>query len=94
MGTQKIRVGLEKSAKLSFLFNTNHKKSTHRKFNVVKLGNNSLGKVVKLFWKRSLKYKINNRNLCHKLEELRLVQIISVSVDSLSIRVRTCKIQL
>ena len=81
MGTQKIRVGLEKSAKLSFPFNTNHKESTHRYFNAVKLWNTSLGKVVNLFWERALKYKINNRNLCHKLEGSRLLLIILVCVD-------------
>ena len=94
MGTQKIRVGLEKSAKLSFPFNTNHKKPTHRKINAVKLWNNSLGKVVNLFWERSLKYKINDRNLCNKLEGSKLLLIISVCVGWLSIQVCTCKIQL
>ena len=68
MATQKIRVGLEKSTKLSFPFNTNHKESTHRYFNAVKLWNNSLVKFVSLFLERTLKYEINNRNLFHKLE--------------------------
>ena len=63
MATQKIRVGLKKSAKLSFPFNTSHKESTHRYFNAVKLWNNSLVKFVSLFLERTLKYEINNRNL-------------------------------
>ena len=94
MGMQKVRVGLEKSAKLSFPFNANHKERTHRFFNALRFWNNSLGKVVNMFSERYLKYKINNRNLCDKLEGSRLVLIISVCVDSLGKRVRTCKIQL
>ena len=94
MATQKILVGLEKRARLSFPFNTNHKKPTQSLSNAVKLSNNSLGKFVNLFLERSLKYKINNRNLCHKLSGSKLVLIISVRVDCLSIRVRACKIQL
>ena len=81
MATKKMRVGLEKSAKLSFPFNTNHKERTHRFFNAVKLWNNSLGKVVNLFPYRYLEYKTNNRNLCHKLEGSKLLPIISVGVD-------------
>ena len=54
----------------------------------------SLGKVNNLFWERYLKYKVNNRNLCHNLEGSKLLLIISVRVDWLSIRVPTCKIQL
>ena len=92
MATQKVRVGLEKSAKFSFPFNTNHKKPTHSLSKAFKLWNNSLGKVVNLFWERYLKYKINNRNLCHKLEGSRLLLIIWILVHRLSIRVRTCKI--
>ena len=67
---------------------------THSLSNAVKMWNNSLGKVVNLFSERSLKYKINNRNLCHKLEGSRLLLKISVRVDLLSIRVSTCKIRL
>ena len=81
MATQKIGVGLEKSARLSFPFNTNHKERTHGFVNAVKLWNNSLGKFVNLFSERNPKYKINNRNLCHKLEGLKLLLIISVGVD-------------
>ena len=81
MATKKIRVGLEKSAKLSSPFNTNHKKRTHRSFNAVKLWNNSLGKVVNLLSERDLKYKINNGSFCHKMEDSKLLLIISVSVD-------------
>ena len=81
MATQKIQVGLEKSAKLSFPFNTNYKERTHRSLNAVKLWNNSLGRVVNLFSERSLKHKINNRNLCNKLEGSNLLLIISVRVD-------------
>ena len=81
MATQKIRVGLGKSAKLSFPLNTNHKERTHRLFNAVRLWNNSLGKFVNLFSERTLKYKINNRNSCHNLEGSKLLLIISVCVD-------------
>ena len=81
MATKKIRVGLEKSAKLSFPFNTNHKERTHRRSNAIKLWNNSLGKVVNLFSNRFLEYKTNNRNLCDKLEDSKLLLIISVCVD-------------
>ena len=94
MATPKIQVGLEKSGKLLFPCNTNNKERTHRYFNAFKLWNNSIGKVVSMFSERYLKYKINNRKLCHKLEGSKLLLIISVCVDSLGIRVRTCKIQL
>ena len=81
MATQKVRVGLKKSAKLSFPFNTNYKERTHSFVNAVKLWNNSLGKVVNLFSERYLKYKINNRNLCNKLEGSNHLLIILVRVD-------------
>ena len=81
MATQKIRVGLEKSAKPSFPFNTNHKESTHRYSNAVKSSNNSLGNFVNLFSERRLKYKINNCNLCNKLEGSKLLLKISVCLD-------------
>ena len=47
---------------------TNHKECTHRYVNTLKLWNDSLAKFLSLFSERSLKYKINNRNLCYKLE--------------------------
>ena len=81
MATPKIRVGLGESAKLSFPFNTNHMDCTHRLSNAVKVWNNSLGKVVNLLSERALKYIINNRNLCHKLEGSKVLLIISVSFD-------------
>ena len=81
MAMQKIRVGLGESAKLSLPFNTNHMDCTHRLSNAVKVWNNSLGKVVNLLKERALKYKISNGSLCHKLEESKLLLIISVCVD-------------
>ena len=81
MATQEIRVGLGESAKLSFPFNTNHMDCTHRLSNADKVWNNSLGKVVNLLSERDLKYKINNGNFCHKMEDSKLLLIISVSVD-------------
>ena len=80
MATPKIRVGLGESAKLFFPFNTNHMDCIHRLSNDVKVWNNSLGKVVNLLSERVLKYKTNNRNLCHKLVGSKLL-IISVGVD-------------
>ena len=81
MATQKIRVGLGESAKLSFPFNTNHIDCTHRLSNAIKVWNNSLGKVVNLLSERALKYIINNRNLFHKQEGSKLLLTISVCVD-------------
>ena len=49
-------------------FKTNYKERTYRDFNALKLWNDSFAKFVSLFLERYLKYKINNRNLCHKLE--------------------------
>ena len=53
---------------------------THSLSNAVKVWNNSLGEVVNLLLERALKYKINNRNLCHKLEGSSLLLIISLCV--------------
>ena len=71
----------KKSAKRSFPFNTNHTERTHRNFNVFMLWNDSFVKFVSLFLERTLKHKINNRNLRHKLEGPKLLLIISISAD-------------
>ena len=81
MATQKIRVDLGESAELLFPFNTNHMDCNQRLSIAVKVWNDSLGKVFNLLSERALKYIINNRNLCHKLEGSKLLLIISVSFD-------------